>query len=333
MTDFLFYLKDAIFLPYLWPIAGLLVPLLLGVAWLTWTERKVIAAVQLRKGPNVVGLFGLLQPIADGLKLFLKEQIVPTTANKVLFFAAPIMTYLLALLLWAVIPFGSFAPLADLNIGLLYILALSSLGVYGIFLAGWASNSRYAFLGGVRAVAQMISYELVLSLSLLPIVMTAGTLNLTQIVEVQTGLWFFLPHFPMFLIFFIAGLAETNRAPFDIPEAESELVGGYHVEYSGLPFAFFFLGEYANMILIATLTTLLFLGGWHPVAEMGGAPILWLMGKAFLCLLAFIFIRAAFPRYRFDQLMRLGWKYLLPVTLFWLLGTAFVLLYRSGGGV
>ena len=308
---------------------ALLVPVLIAVAYLTLAERKVLAAMQLRRGPNVVGPFGLLQPFADAIKMLLKETIVPSGASRYLFLLAPMLTFMLAMLAWAVIPVNDGWAIADINVGILYLFAISSLGVYGIIIAGWASNSKYAFLGALRSAAQMVSYEVSMGFVIVTVLMCVGSLNLTQIVKAQEKVWFCLPLFPMFVIFFISTLAETNRAPFDLPEGESELVAGFFDEYSSMSFALFFLGEYANMILMSALTTILFLGGWLPPAAI--APFTWIPGpiwfalKVALCLFTFIWVRATFPRYRYDQLMRLGWKVFLPFTLFWLVLTAFVL--------
>ena len=305
---------------------ALLVPLLLMVAMLTWAERKVLAAMQLRKGPNVVGPFGLLQPFADALKMLMKETIIPAGASRVLFILAPIITFMLAMIAWAVIPVDDGWAIADINVGLLYLFAISSLGVYGIIIAGWASNSKYAFLGAMRSAAQMVSYEVSMGFVLVTVLLCVGSLNLTDIVRAQKDLWFFIPLFPMFVIFFISTLAETNRSPFDLPEGESELVAGFFVEYSSMSFALFFLGEYANMILMSALTTILFLGGWYPPLDI--APLNWIPGamwfvfKICACLFVFIWARATFPRYRYDQLMRLGWKVFLPFSLVWLVITA-----------
>jgi NADH-quinone oxidoreductase subunit H len=315
--------------PVVWTVVEILaivVPLLLAVAWLTYAERKVIAAMQLRKGPNVVGPFGLLQPIADGLKLLLKETIVPTRANKVVFIAAPMVTFSLALVAWAVIPFDDGWVVADINVGILYLFAISSLGVYGIIMSGWASNSKYAFLGALRSAAQMVSYEISIGFVIITVLLCVGSLNLSDIVRAQQKVWFFIPLLPMFVIFFISALAETNRAPFDLPEAEAELVAGYNVEYSSMAFALFFLGEYANMILMSGMTSVLFLGGWLPPVAV--APFTWIPGpiwfalKIALVLFFFLWVRATFPRYRYDQLMRLGWKVFLPISLFWVVFTA-----------
>jgi NADH-quinone oxidoreductase subunit H len=318
---------------FLWPliwivlqIVAIVVPLLLAVAYLTYAERKVIAAMQLRQGPMVVGPLGLLQPIADGLKLLVKETVIPSGANKVVFLIAPMVTFILALIGWAVIPFGEGLVIADINVGILYLFAISSLGVYGIIMAGWASNSRYAFLGALRSAAQMVSYEIAIGLIIINVLITAGSLNLSEIVRAQEGLWYFIPHFPMFAIFVASILAETNRHPFDLPEAEAELVAGYNVEYSAMAFALFFLGEYANMILMSAICAVLFLGGWLPPFDM--APFTWIPGPLWLilkiCFVLFVFIwaRATLPRYRYDQLMRLGWKVFLPASLAWVVLTS-----------
>lgn len=316
---------------YIWPtawivikIVAIVIPIMLSVAYLTYFERKVIGAMQQRRGPNVVGPFGLLQPIADGLKLFLKETIIPSSANRGVFLLAPCVTFILALVAWAVIPFDEQMVLADINVGILYLFAISSLGVYGILMAGWASNSRYAFLGAMRSAAQMVSYEVSMGLIIITVLMCVGSLNLSDIVLAQKGNygmlnWYVFPLFPMFVIFFISTLAETNRHPFDLPEAEAELVAGYNVEYSAMTFALFFLGEYANMILMSAMTSVLFLGGWLPpvdVAPFNWVPgPLWLAAKIAFCLFIFLWVRATFPRYRYDQLMRLGWKVFLPISL------------------
>jgi NADH-quinone oxidoreductase subunit H len=318
---------------YAWPtivivleVVAVLVPLLVAIAMLTYAERKVLAFSQLRKGPNVVGPFGLLQPFADGLKLLMKETIVPSGANRIVFIAAPIITFTLALLAWAVIPFDHGVVIANINVGILYLFAISSLSVYGIIMAGWASNSRYAFLGALRSAAQMVSYEVSIGFVLVTVLICVGSLNLTRVVEAQQHLWFAVPLLPMFVIFFISGLAETNRAPFDLPEGESEIVAGYFVEYSAMTFALFFLGEYGNMILISAMTAVLFLGGW--LAPFGIAPFTWVPGPIWLALkvafvlFCFLWVRATFPRFRYDQLMRLGWKVFLPFSLFWLVLTA-----------
>jgi NADH-quinone oxidoreductase subunit H len=313
---------------------ALLVPLLIGVAYLTYAERKVLAAMQLRKGPNVVGPFGLLQPFADALKMLMKETIIPSGSNRLLFLMAPMLTFALAMLAWAVIPVNDGWAIADINVGILYLFAISSLGVYGIIIAGWASNSKYAFLGAMRSAAQMVSYEVSMGFVLVSVLLCVGSLNLTEIVRSQAGTsvlpgflhWYWLPLFPMFIVFFISTLAETNRSPFDLPEGESEIVAGFFVEYSAMAFALFFLGEYANMFLMSALTTILFLGGWLPLFDV--APFNWIPGvfwfifKICFVLFFFLWVRATFPRYRYDQLMRLGWKVFLPLSLLWLVLTA-----------
>ncbi len=312
-----------------WIIAKILavvVPLLIAVAYLTLAERRVIGFMQLRKGPNVVGPFGLFQPFADALKLMAKETILPAGADKIVFIIAPMLTFVLALVAWAVIPFDAGLVLADINVGILYLFAISSLGVYGVIMAGWASNSKYAFLGALRSAAQMVSYEVSMGLVIINVLICVGSLNLSDIIEAQRDMWFALPLLPMFVVFFISTLAETNRAPFDLPEGESELVAGYFVEYSSMSFALFFLGEYANMILMSAMTTVLFLGGWLPPFEI--APFTWIPGpiwfvlKIMLCLFVFLWVRATTPRYRYDQLMRLGWKIFLPFSLIYVVLTA-----------
>ena len=311
---------------YIWPVVWIVIkivlivaPVMVAVAYLTYAERKVIGAMQLRRGPNVVGPFGLLQPIADGLKLFLKETIIPAGANRGVFIAAPSITFSLALVAWAVIPFDEGMVLADINVGILYLFAISSMGVYGVLMAGWASNSRYAFLGGLRSAAQMVSYEVSMGFVIVTVLLLAGSLNLSDIVNAQRDMWFIVPLFPMAVIFFISTLAEPNRHPFDMPEAEAELVTGYNVEYSAMPFALFFLGEYANMILMAGMTTILFLGGWLPPMDMVPFTLVpgpvWFAFKIAAVLFIFLWVRATFPRYRYDQLMRLGWKVFLPISL------------------
>lgn len=314
---------STIFINDVWPIAkfvilplAIIVPMLLAVAYLTYAERKVIGAMQMRKGPNVVGPFGLLQPLADGLKLMSKEMIIPTGANKVLFILAPVTTFTLAMVGWAVIPFDAGVVLADINVGVLYLLAISSLGVYGIIIAGWASNSRYAFLGAIRSAAQMVSYEVSIGLIIITVLLCAGSLNLSQIVMSQQDYWYIFPLFPMFIIFVVSILAETNRHPFDLPEAEAELVAGYNVEYSSMAFAMFFLGEYANMILMSAISSILFLGGWLAPFGLDFIPgPIWFALKIAFVLFVFIWARATLPRYRYDQLMRLGWKVFLPISL------------------
>jgi len=312
---------------------ALLVPLLIGVAYLTYAERKILAAMQLRKGPNVVGPFGLWQPFADALKMLMKETVIPSGANRLLFLLAPMLTFSLAMLAWAVIPVNDGWAIANINVGILYLFAISSLGVYGIIIAGWASNSKYAFLGALRSAAQMVSYEVSMGFVLVCVLLCAGSLNLTQIVQSQGHYWFgFIPAWycfpllPMFVVFFISTLAETNRAPFDLPEGESEIVAGFFVEYSAMSFALCFLGEYANMFLMSGMTTILFLGGWlppFPVAPFTWIPgVIWFVLKICVVLFFFLWVRATFPRYRYDQLMRLGWKVFLPLSLLWLVITA-----------
>jgi len=291
--------------------------LLVAVAYLTLFERKVIAGMQMRKGPNVNGPFGLLQPLFDGLKLLFKEPILPTNADKILFLIAPMITFCLAIAAWAVIPFGGSSVISNINVGVLYLLAISSLGVYGIILAGWSSGSNYPFLGAMRSVSQMISYEVSMGLLIICVVLLSGTFNIKQIVEAQKSLWYFIPLFPAFVMFFISVVAETNRHPFDLPEAEAELVAGFNIEYSSMGFAAFFLGEYANMILMSTMTAIFFLGGWLPPHQsLAFIPgFVWMFLKILFLLFVFVWIRAALPRYRYDQLMRLGWKVFLPLSL------------------
>lgn len=310
----------------------LVVPLLVTVAYLTLAERKVIGWMQLRKGPNMTGPLGLFQPWADALKLMFKEVILPTSANKALFILAPMITFVLALIGWAVVPFGEGVVLANINVGVLYLFAVSSLGVYGVIIAGWASNSKYAFLGAIRSAAQMVSYEVSIGLVVVTVLLVVGSMNLTDIVLAQKDGWHaFGILFPMFIVFFISALAETNRHPFDLPEAEAELVAGFNVEYSSMTFALFFLGEYANMILICAMCTILFLGGWLPPVDtplLTAIPgFIWFVGKIFFLLFCFLWVRATFPRYRYDQLMRLGWKVLLPISLLWVVLTAGYLVY------
>lgn len=306
----------------------IIVPLLVGVAYLTYAERKVIGAMQLRKGPNVVGAFGLLQPLADGLKLLMKETIVPAGANQGVFILAPILTFTLSFIAWAVIPFDEGWVLSDINVGILYLFAVSSLSVYGVLMSGWASNSMYAFLGALRSAAQMVSYEVSIGFVIVTVLICVGSLNLSDIVLAQQDVWFCIPLFPMFVIFIISALAETNRHPFDLPEDESALVAGYFVEYSSMLFALFFLGEYAAMILMSGMTVILFLGGWLPITVFGILPLEWIPGviwfglKVAAVLFIFLWVRATLPRYRYDQLMRLGWKVFLPASLFWVVVTA-----------
>ena len=307
---------------------ALLVPVLIGVAYLTYAERKILGAMQLRKGPNVVGPFGLFQPFADAIKMMFKETVIPAGANRLLFLMAPMLTFGLAMIAWAVIPVNYGWAIADINVGVLYLFAISSLGVYGVIIAGWASNSRYAFLGALRSAAQMVSYEVSMGFIMVTVLICAGSLNLTDIVMAQQKIWYCIPLFPMFVMFFISTLAETNRAPFDLPEGESELVAGFMVEYSAMSFALFFLGEYANMILMSSMTSILFLGGWLapfgiPTPAWFG-PI-WLILKICFCLFFFLWARATFPRFRYDQLMRLGWKVFLPGSLAYLVLVAAVL--------
>jgi NADH-quinone oxidoreductase subunit H len=307
----------------------IVIPLLIAVAYFTLAERKILASIQRRRGPAVVGLWGLGQALADGLKLLVKETILPSTSNVIIFIVAPILTFLLAIMGWAVIPFGEGLVLSDLNVGILYIFAVSSLGVYGIITSGWASNSKYAFLGALRSTAQMVSYEVSIGLIIINVLLCAGSLNLSAIVLAQESIWYIIPLFPVFLMFFISALAETNRAPFDLPEAEAELVAGYNVEYSAMGFALFFLGEYTNILIMCALLTILFLGGWLPLIDI--FPLNWIPGpvwfglKMSLMVFSFIWVRGAYPRYRYDQLMRLGWKVLLPLALGWVLFTGGIL--------
>ena len=310
----------------------LVLPLLIAVAYFTLVERKILASIQRRRGPNVVGTFGLLQPLADGLKLFVKETILPSNADVILFIFAPILAFFLSLLSWTVIPLGLGMFFTELNIGVLYLLAISSLGVYGIIIGGWSSNSKYSFLGALRSTAQMISYELTIVFSILSVIVCAKSLNLISIVLAQKTVWYCFPLFPIFLIFFISCLAETNRHPFDLPEAEAELVSGYNVEYSAMGFALFFLGEYANMLLMSSLTTILFLGGWltpfpFSIKFINFLPgSFWFSIKVCFFVVFFVVARAILPRYRYDQLMRLGWKIFLPFTLSWFLYTVSILI-------
>ena len=310
----------------------LVLPLLIAVAYFTLVERKILASIQRRRGPNVIGTFGLLQPLADGLKLFVKETILPSNADVILFIFAPILAFFLSLLSWTVIPLGFGMFFTELNIGVLYLLAISSLGVYGIIIGGWSSNSKYSFLCFLRSTAQMISYELTIGFSILCVVVCAKSLNLISIVLAQKTVWYCFPLFPIFIIFFIACLAETNRHPFDLPEAEAELVSGYNVEYSAIGFALFFLGEYANMLLMSSLTTILFLGGWlapfpFSIKFINFLPgSFWFSIKVCFFVILFVVARAILPRYRYDQLMRLGWKVFLPFTLSWFLYTASILI-------
>ncbi len=323
-------------------IVIIVLPLMLCVAYFTYAERKLIGYMQMRVGPNRVGPKGWLQPIADAVKLMFKEIILPSQANKLLFLIAPMLTLGPALAAWAVFPFSPGLVLADVNAGLLYILALASVGVYGVLIAGWASNSKYAFLGAMRSAAQIVSYEIAMGFALVGVLVAAGSLNLGEIVNAQKGdaglfSWFWLPLLPLFLIYFISGVAETNRAPFDVAEGESEIVAGFHVEYSGMPFAVFFLGEYANMILISALTVIMFLGGW--LSPFQGLPVLgplfdwvpgfiWLFAKTAFVGFFFLWLRATFPRYRYDQIMRLGWKVFIPITIVWILVVGFAVVFE-----
>ena len=312
-------------------ILFLLVPVLVSVAMIVWLDRRVWAFVQKRQGPNVVGPFGLLQSLADALKYIFKEIIIPASSNKIIFILAPIITMTLALIAWAVIPFGVDKVLADINVGILYIFAVSSLGVYGIIMGGWASNSKYPFLGSIRSAAQMVSYEVSIGIIIINVLLCVGSLNLSDIVLAQKDMWFVIPLFPMFVIFFISALAETNRPPFDLPEAEAELVAGYQTEYSGMMYAMFWLGEYANILLMCALGSILFLGGWlspielYPFNLIPGA--LWLIFKILFLFILFALVKAIVPRYRYDQLMRLGWKIFLPLSLTYVILTASYLFY------
>jgi len=315
----------------IYKILFLLVPVLVSVAMVVWLDRRVWAFVQKRQGPNVVGPFGLLQSLADALKYMFKEIIIPSSSNKVIFILAPIVTMTLALVAWAVIPFSATQVLADINVGILYLFAVSSLGVYGIIMGGWASNSKYPFLGAIRSAAQMVSYEVSIGVIIINVLLCVGSLNLNDIVEAQQNLWFIIPLFPMFVIFFISALAETNRPPFDLPEAEAELVAGYQTEYSGMMYAMFWLGEYANILLMCAMGAILFLGGWmsplevYPFTLVPGA--IWLIFKILLLFILFALVKAIVPRYRYDQLMRLGWKVFLPLSLTWVVLTSSYLFY------
>jgi NADH-quinone oxidoreductase subunit H len=312
-------------------ILFLLVPVLVSVAMIVWLDRRIWAFVQKRQGPNVVGPFGLLQSLADALKYIFKEVIIPSSSNKVIFILAPIVTMTLALISWAVIPFSATQVLADINVGILYLFAVSSLGVYGIIMGGWASNSKYPFLGAIRSAAQMVSYEVSIGVIIINVLLCVGSLNLSDIVMAQENLWFVIPLFPMFVIFFISALAETNRPPFDLPEAEAELVAGYQTEYSGMMYAMFWLGEYANILLMCAMGSILFLGGWlspieiYPFSLIPGA--IWLIFKILFLFVLFALVKAIVPRYRYDQLMRLGWKIFLPLSLTWVVLTASYLFY------
>ena len=315
----------------IYKIIFLLVPVLVSVAMIVWLDRRVWAFVQKRRGPNVVGPFGLLQSLADALKYIFKEIIIPSSSNKIIFILAPIITMTLALIAWAVIPFGENKVLANINVGILYIFAISSLGVYGIIMGGWASNSKYPFLGSIRSAAQMVSYEVSIGIIIINVLLCVGSLNLSDIVMAQENIWFVIPLFPMFIIFFISALAETNRPPFDLPEAEAELVAGYQTEYSGMMYAMFWLGEYANILLMCALGSILFLGGWlspidlYPFNLIPGA--IWLIFKILFLFFLFALVKAVVPRYRYDQLMRLGWKIFLPLSLIYVVLTASYLFY------
>ncbi len=302
---------------------ALLVPVLIGMAYATYFERKALGAFQLRRGPNRVGPFGLFQPFADAVKVFTKETVIPAGANRALFLFAPMLTFMLACMAWAVIPVNNGWAVSDMNVGILYIFAISSLGVYGVVIAGWASNSKYAFLGAMRSAAQMVSYEVSIGFVLVSVLLCVGSLNLNQIVLAQSRVWFCFPLFPMFIVFLISMLAETNRAPFDLPEGESEIVAGFFVEYSAMAFALFYLGEYTNMIMMSALASILFLGGWQAPLGLTFIPgVFWLIAKICVIMFFFFWVRATFPRYRYDQLMRLGWKVFLPLSLAWLVLTA-----------
>ena len=305
----------------------IIVPLLISVAYFTLAERKILGAIQRRRGPNVVGTFGLLQPLADGFKLLVKETVLPSNANKFLFILSPIITFVISLLGWSIIPFDKYSILAEIDLGLLYFLAISSLGVYGIIMSGWSSNSKYAFLGALRSAAQMVSYEVSIGFTVATIVICCGSFNLQIIIESQKNIWFIVPFFPLFLIFFTSALAETNRHPFDLPEAEAELVSGYNVEYSAMGFALFSLGEYANMLLMSSLNVILFFGGWlAPLSFLTFIPgFIWFSLKVCFFVILYVWIRAALPRYRYDQLMGLGWKIFLPASLVYLMFTFFIL--------
>ena len=320
-----------IFFTEVYKIVFLLIPVLTAVAMIVWLDRRVWAFVQKRRGPNVVGPFGLFQSLADALKYIFKEIIIPASANKVIFILAPIVTMTLALIAWAVIPFSESYVLADINVGILYIFAVSSLGVYGIIMGGWASNSKYPFLGAIRSAAQMVSYEVSIGVIIINVLLCVGSLNLKDIVLAQENLWFVVPLFPMFVIFFISSLAETNRPPFDLPEAEAELVAGYQTEYSGMMYAMFWLGEYANILLMCALGSILFLGGWLSPIDVYPFNIIpspvWLILKILLLFFLFALVKAIVPRYRYDQLMKLGWKIFLPLSLTWVVLTASFLFY------
>ena len=332
MNDFS-YLNDLV-LPGLIIFAqifAVIIPILISVAFLVYAERKILALIQLRKGPNIVGPFGILQSFADALKLITKENIIPSGSNKIVFLLAPIITMVLSLAAWAVIPFAPGWVISDINVGIMYLFAVSSLGVYGIIMAGWASNSQYPFLGALRSAAQMVSYEVSIGFVIITVLLCVGSLNLSKIVEAQETVWFAIPLLPMFIVFFISALAETNRLPFDLPEDESTLVAGFFTEYSSASFVLFFLAEYASMILMSSMTVILFLGGWLPpfdIYPLNAIPgIFWFTAKIIFILFLFIWVRGTFPRYRYDQLMRLGWKIFLPLSLLWVVITAGFLIY------
>jgi len=326
MVEYLF-----IFFNQTYKILLLLVPVLVSVAMIVWLDRRVWAFVQKRRGPNVVGPFGLLQSLADALKYIFKEIIVPASSNKIIFILAPVITMTLALISWAVIPFSESFVIANINVGILYIFAVSSLGVYGIIMGGWASNSKYPFLGAIRSAAQMVSYEVSIGVIIINVLLCVGSLNLSDIVKAQENMWFIIPLFPMFVIFFISALAETNRPPFDLPEAEAELVAGYQTEYSGMMYAMFWLGEYANILLMCSLGSILFLGGWLSPIDLYPFTIipapLWFIFKILILFILFALVKAIVPRYRYDQLMRLGWKIFLPFSLLWVVITSSYLFY------
>ena len=326
MSQYIYILFNEIY-----KILFLLIPLLVSVAMIVWLDRRVWAFVQKRRGPNVVGPFGLFQSLADALKYIFKEIIIPASANKIIFILAPIVTMTLALAAWSVIPFGENQVLANINVGILYLFAISSLGVYGIIMGGWASNSKYPFLGSIRSAAQMVSYEVSIGVIIINVLLCVGSLNLNDIVLAQKNIWFIIPLFPMFVIFFISALAETNRPPFDLPEAEAELVAGYQTEYSGMMYAMFWLGEYANILLMCAMGSILFLGGWLPPIDIYPftliPPPLWLIFKILLLFILFSLVKAVVPRYRYDQLMKLGWKIFLPLSLLWVVITASYLYY------
>jgi NADH-quinone oxidoreductase subunit H len=306
----------------------IIIPLLISVAYFTLAERKILGAIQRRRGPNVIGVFGILQPLSDGFKLLIKEIIIPSSSNKNLFLISPILTFFISLMGWAVIPYDKYSTFSELNIGILYILAISSLGVYGIIISGWSSNSKYAFLGALRSTAQMVSYEISIGFIIMTIIVNSGSFNLQTIINSQMNCWYIVTFFPLFIMFFISGLAETNRHPFDLPEAEAELVSGYNVEYSAMGFALFSLGEYANMLLMSSMCVILFLGGWLPfLSFLNIIPgSIWFGIKICIFVILFVWMRAALPRYRYDQLMSLGWKFFLPLSLIYLLFTIFILI-------